>query len=495
MFMIKKLDKLIIRSFVGPFLATFLIAIFVLVMQAFWLWIDDLVGKGLDFITVMKLILIITATVIPLALPLSLLLSSIMTFGKLGESFELVAIKSAGISLERFMRPLLIVAVLLSGIAFLFANNIIPVANLKQTSMMYNIITSKPAVNFKPGTFYDKIEGYVIRIGSKDPSNKKINDVVIFEKNFNLQDNLITAKNGTMEMTADKLSMLFTLYNGYIYQESGMSNTINTQFIRTHFKVYQKMFDMSSFKFNKMGEDSWKSSPRMLTLRQLIPQIDSLRKADTLQPKRLKSTLSGYLPFINYQDSAWTKNTTTNKNMHFVASLPDSIKQLAYSHAVMQLSSADNGIQFMSNDDKDLQDNLRSHLIEMNRKFTLSVACFILFMIGAPLGSIIRKGGLGLPLVFSIIFFVLFYVINTIGERLAKQGVVSCFTGMWLSSFVLLPIGLFLTYKAMHDSQLFNNEAYFRLFRQIKNFLAPFINRKWKVKATSAADEKDEIQS
>lgn len=472
--MIKKLDKLIIRSFIGPFFATFLISVFVLVMQTFWLWIDDLVGKGLDMLTIGKFILITTAIVIPLALPLSLLLSSIMTFGKLGETFELVAIKSAGISLERFMRPLLVIAVLLSGVAFLFSNNVIPVATLKQTTLMTNIITTKPAVDFKPGVFYDKMEGYIIRIGYKDKANKNIGDIVIFEKNYGepnkLQDDIITAKAGTMEMTPDKLSMQFTLRDGYMYQESGEQATINTQLIRTHFQVYQKVFDMSSFKFNQMGEDAYRGNPKMLSLRQLLPKKDSLQKADTLYAKRIRMALRPYFKSILFEDSSWSKINKAQKKA-FVNSLADSMKSVVYDRALSQLTAAKNSIGYVESDYEDSQKDIRAFMIEVHRKFTLSVACFILFMIGAPLGSIIRKGGLGSPLIFSIIFFVLFYLLNTIGERLARAGSLSPFLGMWLSSFILLPIGLFLTYKAMRDSQLFNNEAYFRLFRKIKSAL------------------------
>ncbi|MDE1191545.1 MAG: LptF/LptG family permease [Arachidicoccus sp.] len=473
---IKKLDKLILRSFIGPFFATFLISVFVLVMQFLWLWIDDVVGKGLDMITIGKLLLIITATTIPLALPLSLLLSSIMTFGKLGESFELVAIKAAGISLARFMRPLLIVAVLLSGIAFLFSNNIIPVANLKQTTLLTNVITTKPAVNFKPGVFYDKIPNYIIRIGYKDKSNKNIGDVVIFEKNYGLQDDIISAKSGTMEMTPDKLSMQFTLQNGYMYNEEGRPSTSNTQLTRTHFETYKKVFDMSTFKFNEMGEEAYKGNPKMLSLRQLLPRMDSLKKGDTSYPKRIRIALNPNIKSIQYQDSIWAKNKLIYKT-DLTHSLSDSVRNIVYQRAVTQLESAKNNIKYIEGDYKDFNDGVNLFLIEINRKFTLSAACFILFMIGAPLGSIIRKGGLGSPLVFSIIFFVLFYLLNTIGERLAKQNVVSVFTGMWLSSFVLLPIGLFLTYKAMRDSQLFNNEAYFRFFKKIKKMIGIKVKR------------------
>ena len=482
--MIKKLDKLIIRSFVGPFIATLLISIFVLVMQVFWLWIDDLVGKGLDFLVVMKLIGFITATIVPLALPLSLLLSSIMTFGKLGESFELVAIKSAGISLERFMRPLLVVAIGLGGVAYLFANNIIPVVNLKKDRLMFDIISSKPALNIKVGSFYDKIEGYVIRIGQKDKESKNIGDVVIYEKNHDIQDQLLVAKSGTMEMSPDKLSMEFTLRDGTRYEEQGPRYGTNTQYSRMSFKTYRKRFDMSSFKLNKTDESSFKYNPRMLTYRQLLPAIDSLEKMAGEYQKRTQMQMRAYIPTARYLDSTWvkvpklaTKSKPAMKEEVYLGGISDSLKNSAMTSALGQLSTASSNLEMSAKEFKDLQDSIRSHYIEMYRKFTLSVACILLFIIGAPLGSIIRKGGLGSPLVFSIIFFVIFYLLNTIGERLAREGVVSCFTGMWLSSFVLFPIGVFLTVKAMRDSQLFNNEAYFRFFRKIRLFIKKFTHK------------------
>jgi lipopolysaccharide export system permease protein len=200
---IKKLDSLIIKAFVGPFFATFFISLFVLVMQFFWLYIDDLVGKDLDILTLAKLIGYVAAFNVPLALPLALLLSSIMTFGNLGESFELVAIKSAGIPLLRFMQPLFFVTVLIAGIAFLFANNIIPVVNLKLNTLKYDIIVSKPAFDIKEGVFYDKIEGYIIKIGKKSKDGSTIQNVIIYEKNYGLQDNAIIAESGTMKVNKE----------------------------------------------------------------------------------------------------------------------------------------------------------------------------------------------------------------------------------------------------------------------------------------------------
>lgn len=471
--MIKKLDSLIIRSFIGPFLATFLIALFVLVLQFFWLYIDDIVGKNLDFITIFRLVGYVAATTVPLALPLSLLLSSIMTYGNLGESFELVAIKSAGIPLLRFMRPLFITSIFISGIAFLFANNIIPVANLKLNALKYDIIVAKPAFDIKEGIFYDKLDGYVIKIGKKEKDDSTIRNVIIYEKVMGLQDHLLTAESGIMRVTADKRFMEFQLHNGWRYEESGSAYDNNTQFIRMGFTGYKKVFDLSSFKMTKTEDSLFKYDPKMLTVGQLNYSIDSINKNEATFFKFSRSQLADNFLFLKYRDSLW-KHIAAKDSMPFKSSaavIPDSLKAALLSSAFYKMTNAASNIETMNNEYKSNLDFLTRHLIEWHRKFTLSVACLVLFMIGAPLGSIIRKGGLGTPLIFAIIFFVLFYLLNTFGEKFAKENVVSSFTGMWLSTLVLIPIGVFLTSKAMRDSQLFNKEFYYRTFRNFKKFL------------------------
>ncbi len=472
--MIKKLDTLIIRSFIGPFFATFLISLFVLVMQFVWLYIDDLVGKGLDLFTILRLMGYVAATAVPLALPLALLLSSIMTFGNLGESFELVAIKSAGIPLLRFMRPLLIVSVIISGVAFLFANNLIPVANLKLNALKYDIIVTKPAFDIKEGVFYDKLEGFAIKIGKKEKDDSTIRNVIIFEKNFGLQDNLMTAESGIMSVTPDKRSLEFTLKNGWRYEEKGNRFSPSTEYIRMGFKEYKKIFDLSSFKMNKTDDSLFKYDPKMLSVRQLDDAIDSIGDLHAQFYKRSQRELSPYLSFVNYADSAFppVKPDSLKQAKNFDLLISDSIKSSLYERVQSQLNSFKANIDLMTTDYLSRKDLLRKHWIEWNRKFTLSVACIVLFMIGAPLGSIIRKGGLGTPLIFAIIFFVLFHLLNTFGEKFAKQGVTSPFAGMWLSTAVLIPIGIFLTIKAMHDSQLFNQEFYYRVFKKVKAFFA-----------------------
>ena len=473
--MIKKLDILIIKSFIGPFIATFLIAMFILVMQFFWLYIDDLVGKGLDVLTILQLIVYVAANVIPLALPIALLLSSIMTFGNLGETFEIVAIKSAGISLLRFMRPLLIVTLFISGIAFLFSNNIIPVAQLKLATIKYNIIVSKPSFDIKEGVFYDKIEGYVIKLGKKDKDDSTIHDIVIYERNYTLQDNLLIAKDGVMRVTPDKQFLEFIMNDGVRYTEKGMRMNANTEFVRNGFKQYKKVFDLKSFGLNNTQDSAFKYDPKMLSIRQLNMMIDSLHKNDSFFAKRVSLEMSPSFQFTKYADTGWVKTKPMPiKAKSFAAEIPDSIRQIVYERSLNQVNSAKTSITIIQDDYKRQEKTLSSHKIEWHRKFTLSVACFVLFLIGAPLGAIIRKGGLGAPLVFAIAFFVVFHLLNTFGERLAHEAVLTVFEGMWLSTMVLIPVGIFLTYKAMHDSQLFNSEAYYRIFSTIKRFIGNF---------------------
>ena len=477
--MIKKLDILIIRSFIGPFIAAFAISVFVLTMQFFWLYIDDLVGKGLDLITLLKLIGLVTLFWIPTALPLALLFSSIMTFGNLGESFELVAIKASGIPLLRFMRPLLIIAIFISGLAFLFANNIIPYTQLKLSTLKYDIIVSKPAIDIKEGIFYDKIEGYVIKLGRKEKNDSIIHNVVIFEKKIGLQDNMMMAKSGVMRITKDKKFLEFILKNGWRYEEKGQRATTNTEFTRMGFSEYKKVFDLKSFQLNKSGDSAF-YDPKMLSLRQLNKTIDSLENRDSFYYKRTYKEVSPYLRFTHFIDTGWAviDTATIKKAKAFDVIIPDSLKQSINDAAISQVMSIKGNVGVLANDYSEKEKSLRLHEIEWHRKFTLSAACLVLFLIGAPLGSIIRKGGLGTPLIFAIIFFVIFHLFNTFGEKFVKAEQIGPLVGMWLSTFILIPIGVFLTYKAMNDSQLFNQEFYYRSFKQMRIFMANFSFRK-----------------
>jgi lipopolysaccharide export system permease protein len=470
---IKKLDKLIIKAFIGPFIATFFITLFVLVLQFFWLYIDDIVGKGLDLLTIGRFILYVCATLVPLALPLAVLLSSIMTFGNLGETFELVAIKSAGIPLLRFMRPLFFVCLLICGIAFLFNNYIIPVATLKMQTLKYDIIVSKPAFDIKEGVFYDKIDGYVIKIGKKDKDGSTIKDVLIYQQNLGLQDIVIVAEKGKMIITPDKKFLEFDLENGWNYQEKGPRMTTNTQFIRMGFKEYKKVFDLNSFKLNKTDDSAFKNNYQMLNMRQLNNAIDSSEQIANGYRNRFGTDIKLYIPTLKYLDSPWSKTKVTLKSTTdtFRNFLPDSARSYVLDRAIASVNSIRSSLEQSALMYDNEKKNLLLNLMAWHEKITMSIACLVLFLIGAPLGSIIRKGGIGLPLVFAVIFFVIFFLLNNFGRKFVKSEVLTPLAGMWMATYILVPIGIFLTYKALHDSQLFNKEFYHRMLKKFRAFL------------------------
>lgn len=469
--MFKKLDKLIIRAFIGPFVATFFITLFVLVMQFFWKYIDDLVGKGLDFISIVQLTGYVSATMITLALPLAVLISSIMTFGNLGETFELVAIKSAGIPLLRFMRPLIIITSFICLGSFLLSNYVIPVANLKFYTMLYDIRVAKPAFDLKEGIFYNKLPNYAIKVGKKEKNGNGIADVIIYENDYRMQDNIIVAEKGSMNMSADKKFLEFHLQNGWRYQERGTYNTANTEFIRIRFKEYTKLFDLSSFEMMKTPDSAFKNQGIMLNIGQLQNFEDSISKMmNKIVSTRYDKEIMPYMSNPKMFDSGWKeiKVKVNPKTKDYYQQLPDSAVQLTTNRLAEKVNMIKSSNDLIYEDYKLKRDFRQGYMVEWHKKFSLAFACLVLFMIGAPLGSIIRKGGLGMPLVVAVIFFLIFHLLNMFGQKMADSYTLSPMNGMWLSSYVLVPIGFFITYKAMHDSQLFNQEFYFRFFRKIK---------------------------
>ncbi len=446
-------------------------------MQFFWLYIDDLVGKGLDLLTILELIGLVSVSTMTTALPLALLFSSIMTFGNLGESFELIAIKAAGIPLVRFMRPLFIFTIFLAGIAFLFANNIIPVTQMKLSNLKYEIIIAKPAIDLKEGVFYDKIDGYVIKLGKKESNDSVMHNIVIFEKKYGLQDNFIMAESGVMRVSSNKKFLEFIMYNGWRYQERGVRATTNTEFTRLYFKEYKKVFDLKSFEMNKSNDNVY--DPKMLSVRQLGHAIDSLNSKDSFYVKKITTEIAPYLRFLFYKDSnqVFLAQKKQASLTNFKQLIPDSIASSVKESTSYQFTSIQANFTTLNETYKQNETANSLHGIEWHRKFTLSFACIVLFLIGAPLGSIIRKGGLGTPMVLAIIFFVVFFLLNNFGEKFAKSGEWTVYFGMWMSSAVLIPIGLFLTYKAMRDSQLFNQEFYYRLLQPIKVTLRKYFKK------------------
>ncbi len=285
------------------------------------------------------------------------------------------------------------------------------------------------------------------------------------------------AQSGVMRMTADKKFIEFLLKNGTRYEEKGSRGTTNTEFTRTGFKEYKKVFDLASFGLKSKDSSTNFYDPKMLSIRQLNNAIDSLQNADTYYRKRSDKEVSPYIRFSRYLDSDWAKIDTgrVKKINRFEELVPDSLKSPSLADvAASQVNSMKGNVSVVATDYLEKQKSLRLHEIEWHRKLTLSAACLVLFLIGAPLGSIIRKGGLGTPLVFAIIFFVTFHLLNTFGEKFVKSDQTSALIGMWMSTLILIPIGFFLTYKAMRDSQLFNQEFYYRSFKQLRSFLVNF---------------------
>jgi lipopolysaccharide export system permease protein len=470
---VKKLDILVIKAFIGPFIATFFITLLVLVMQFFWLYIDDFVGKGLGVGLILEFILYQSTALVPLALPLAVLLSSLMTFGNLGESYELVAIKSAGISLLRFMRPLFVVSLFISGIAFLFSNYIIPVANLKSRTMLSDIVYAKPSFDLKEGVFYDKIPGFSIKIGTKEKNDSVIRDIIIYEQKDALQDNFIIASDGIMRIATNKRDLEFILKNGWRYEERG-TPPANTEYIRLGFKEYTKSFDLSSFGLQQRTADSVnKNNARMLSMRQLNMAIDSIRTVASKIGGRVKAEVLSVMPITNNLDSHWKSGVKRVSKKPFDAFIPDSSKLVVQQRAASKIASMRAANEANLSIYKDQAKALRSYRIEWHKKLTLSCACIMFFIIGAPLGSIIRKGGLGTPMIFAIGFFMIFYFTSTTGEKFVKAESWGMVSGMWFPFAVLTPIGVFLTNKAMHDSQVFDKDFYTRLIKQL-----PFIRKR-----------------
>lgn len=474
----KKLDKLLVKTFIGPFVATFFVTLFVLIMQFLWKYIDDLVGKGLDTPVIIELITYTSANLVSLALPLAVLLSSIMTFGNLGESFELVALKSSGISLLRFMRPLLLVCAGVAVLAFLFNNYAMPVANLRAKSLLYDITNSKPAFNIKAGVFYTDIPDYTIKVSRKEKDNKTIHQVMIFDHTQGGGDKIILAEKGTMLLSDDKRFLYFVLEKGWRYEERGSRNsTVPGDLIRLGFREYKKAFDLSSFAFSRLDMGLFASNQQMLNVRQLDKAIDSIAEQEKLFSRTVNAYVTTRYPFYKWQDTGWLATAPPLSVKNFKDIIPVNSLRYVTERAEQNVRDGISNLEGPAKEFADKHNLLLLHKVEWQRKFTLAFSCIVMFLIGAPLGSIIRKGGLGTPLIFAVIFFVIFNIFFMVGEKMARKDVMATWSGMWLSNIVLIPIAVFLIIKALNDSQLFNKDYYNKFFRIVKQYIQNLRNR------------------
>jgi lipopolysaccharide export system permease protein len=463
----KKIHLLILKSFIRPFLSTFIIVMFVLLMLFLFKYIDDLIGKGFAWYVILELMMYASATNVAMALPLSVLLSTIMTYGSLGENYELVAIKAAGISLTRAMYPMIIIVSILSVSAFIFSDYMLPVANLKYFSLLYDVRQQRSATLLPEGVFSNSFPGYTIRVEKKGADGQALYGVIIYQKAQNDNNtSVLFAKEGKMYRTPGDKYLVLKLNDGIRYEELAGDAGYNTRqrMMRFRFKDMEQKFDLSAFKLSRTDESGFKSLFQMMNIKQLK---DYKRTTQHTIDSSMEASNRMIMPYIRYfampKKSLTVKKPTPEPDAKSIAV----VSQLAN---VTNAASEARSVQNLINDNiarnADNASNIRHSLVEYQKKYTLSAVCLVLFLIGAPLGAIIRKGGLGLPVVVSVAFFLIYYIISTIGEKSVKDGNASPILGMWIAIIILTPIGLFLSYKAITDSAIFDVDSYKKFFNK-----------------------------
>lgn len=483
----KKLHSYMLKSFVGPFVATFFISMFVLIMQSVWLYIDDLVGKGLEMSVILQLFYYISLTLVPMGMPLAVLLASIMTFGGLGENYELTAMKSAGISLYRIMKPLIFLILILTVSAFYFSNNVLPMANLKARTLLMDIRKHSPELTFKKGVFINDIDKYSIFVAdiNKNETGMMYDMMIYNHTKISRNYEVTVADSGVMESNLTGDMMKVELYNGYTYTDEALQDLTkkpNFPFRTVKFGTQRFQIVMPGNELERSNEDDYKNHYAMLDIGQLQYSIDSIDQE--IRPAKRKKT-------EDLLTHSYLKSTVRNhvQDSVYVLETKDELRGLDTLYRTMDIKEkkriAEKAVQYAKDvqSSRDLritdkENSIRRHKIEWHKKFTLSFACFIFFFIGAPLGAIIRKGGLGMPVIVSIFLFIVYYIIWMMGERSAREGALEPWQGMWLSSVILLPLGAFLTYTAMNDSAVLNADSYKILLRSVIDFFKRKKNKK-----------------
>lgn len=467
---------------------TFFISLFILVMQILWKYVDDMVGKGLEISVLAELLFYASLQVIPMALPLAILLASLMTFGNMGENYELTALKSAGISLPRIMAPLIIFTIIISYAAFKFSNNVLPVANLKFTSLMVSIRKSRPEFDIKEKIFYDGLEDFNIKIERKSKNAEMLYDIMIYDHRdkFSGNTNVTLADSGRLQFTKDGKYLKLTLFDGVKYDEKVDDNKRRSrdekklQFRKDKFKKQIALIPLNNAEFSRMDEALFSGHGKMKNLQQIEHDTDSLIAERNDFIAKLKPKLERTYFIHKDRPSPESKfDTTLIEEIKPIESFPaqslDSAfnsyeadkKVMVLEQALRSAREAKSKIDDQLLSMKNTNFHIIRHTIEWHRKFTLSIACLIFFFIGAPLGAIIRKGGLGMPVVISVLFFIVYYIIDTFGVKVSKEEIWPPYLGIWLSSGVLFPIGVFLTYKASTDSSILNSDAYVIFFQKL----------------------------
>ncbi|CAI8276080.1 MAG: permease [Bacteroidetes bacterium MED-G17] len=486
----KKLHILYLRSFIGPFIATFFISLFLFLLQALYQYVKYIVGKGLEWYVIVEFIFYLSIHLIPLALPLAILLSSIMTFGNLGERYELVAIKSSGISLYRSMFPLILLMVTLSVIAFHTANIWIPKANLNWGALFYSIKTKKPGMNLQEGIFFNDLEGYSIKVGKKHKDGETVEDILIYANQKNgINRDIITAKKGKLVFTNDKRFMVLTLEDGVRHQEMIEDKNYRISFPNNIMRFsYQKIaIDLTDLQFNRISKNAFKEDRRMLNVAELQDRIDSLNKKVKQEEMATNEYLQQFLDLPKLKDSISIQKNQKIDTLHALMKLPVSSKKYAkknfvernvkpakpnnndvFNFAISRARSIKNRLKIYKDGIREDKMLKWKYQVAYHQKFTLALSVILLFFIGASLGAIIRKGGFGLPLVVSILMFIVYHIINVLGEKLAKEGKLDPIEGMWMSTFILTPVAIMLTYAASKEIRFFEADFWLKLSTNLK---------------------------
>ena len=465
---------------------TFVICLFLVLMQFLWKYIEDMVGKGLELKVLGEMFLYASLNLIPLALPLSILLASIMVFGNLGERLELLAIKSAGVPLLKTMKPLIILIIFISIGAFFFQNYAMPKIQVKFYSLLISIRQKSPELDIPEGVFYKDIDNYNIFVEKKNRKTGMLYDVMIYDvsKGFNNMA-VIVCDSASMRLSEDKLSLIFTMHHGQQFQNFQSDNLGSTKksedfvpYSREDFKTKQMLVPFDA-NFNRMDDSvleenvgsNWvskNSAELKFSIDSMNLKMDSMNLVDRKQMKSYS-----YLSFRNSYDSKKDSIERLVPNLE-VAPMDTilnnkslEIRTSILRNAVTKADNNTNEFLFRSMSKVGTQKAINRHWVEWHRKFTLSFACFIFFFIGAPLGSIIRKGGLGMPIVVSVFLFIIYYILDNVGYKMTRDGVWIHWVGMWFSSFILFPLGIFLTYKAMNDSVILNADSYLSFVKKM----------------------------
>ena len=482
----KKLDKFVLKSFIGPLVLTFLIVLIILILQFLWMYVDELAGKGLSIKIIAELLFQFSVSFVPTALPLAILLAALMTFGNMGEFSELTALKSSGIPLQRIMRPLMILIGFLVIVSFFFSNYIQPYSILQARSLLTDIRRKRPDINLQAGSFNNDIDGFSIKVASKDPFTNRLDGLLIYDHRDKKGNTSVTyADSGYIKVTPDESGMIMVLYNGYSFTEVEEKNVPPEKrkypSRKDYFREQKIVQPLSGFDLERSGPELFRSSSWSKNMEELDYCIDSLTKGYDqkqnyqLNEFRLSKLYLARKEMIGYQVQEDEANQHADSLKFNADSIFQSLniynKRTALLKAIEDLKDASDYITGKAETMKVQSRSINRFMVDWHKKLTLPFACLVFFFIGAPLGAIIRKGGLGTPSVISIFFFVIWYVISLSGEKLVEEGLVGSVAGMWASSYILLPVGIFLTYKASTDSMIMNIETYISFLRNIKDYL------------------------